>query len=343
MNMTPKVKAVGICAAIALFVYASGLLVILTPLPLLYVSAVHGRREGLWAAIAAAVAVLIVYSFGLPAAGTVTDGKFVPMPGVGLSDFFSREYLMLLGVGYFIFFATIALTLGEGIHRKWKLLHWGGMALFAGLGVIFCVVVLSALVSSGSLVGGLEGYVKNVLSGIVAVSKEAGGTSAHIDLLADREAQIASFTVRIMPSLIFVFTLLTVVVNFLLGRRIIKKRHSFAHVHNITRFRLPDNLVWAVIASGIVFFLNHYFLDVSWLGILAINGLIAMLALYFFQGLAVIAYILQSFRMPIMRMLVYVLIILFFQTISLAIVTLGVADVWINFRLRRWHARHHHT
>ena len=177
---------------------------------------------------------------------------------------------------------------------------------------------------------------------LARVNQDAGG-GGHLALLADRKEEISSFLLSIMPSIIFVFTLLVVVLNLLVGRRFLKSRKAFNHVNNVARFRLPDILIWGVIGGGVAFFAGRYMLRLALLDALAINVLIGLAALYFFQGLAIIAYFLQGVRFPLFRMLAYLAIIFFFQVLSVVIIGLGLADVWVNFRLRRWRARHHES
>lgn len=98
-------------------------------------------------------------------------------------------------------------------------------------------------------------------------------------------------------------------------------------------FKVPDVLVYVFIFSFLFSFLN---LGHPWVNTLALNLLQIMVALYFFQGLAVLESAFLLYRVdPIVRLLIYILVVaqLFFL-LSLV----GLADFWldIRLRLRRW-------
>lgn len=336
MQPGKRAKGIAVGAAIAMALYASGFFVVLTPLPILYVSVTRSYRDGILAALIATGIVATVYAaaiFGFPRSAA---GAAFPVSAVELTAFFSRSFLVASGVGYFSFFAAVAVVLGEGLRRRWEMTRCGGTAMAAGLAVFFVIVI----VGMGS---GADGGMKIYLAQVVReVAKMSAGANSGVDvsLLERQPEEIVSFLMGVLPSAVFVFTLLTVVVNMLVGRRMIHRGHAFAHIRNVARFRLPDAAIWAVIAGGVLFFFNSYLLHIGWLRVVAINVLIASGALYFFQGLAVVAYLLQGVRAPFIRTMAYVAIILFFQTLGVLIVAIGIADVWADFRLRHWRARH---
>jgi len=317
MIITSRARVLGVGALIAVVLYLSGFLVIFTPLPLIYVSLTRGRREGRQVAFLALAAIVLLYLLAFPAlaARAAAGVLYFPMPWLGLAGFIPTAYLQLIGAGYFAFFLIVGWTLSEGARRKWNL---------------------------SRVVEGLRNYFIQVVAEIARVNQAAGG-GGHLALLADRKEEISGFLLSIMPSIIFVFTLLVVVLNLLVGRRFLKSRQVFHHINNVARFRLPDVLIWGMIGGGVAFFAGRYMLRLAFLDALGINVLIGVAALYFFQGLAVIAYFLQGVRFPLFRALAYLTIIFFFQTLSVVIIGLGVADVWVNFRIRKWRIRHRET
>jgi hypothetical protein len=345
MIITSRARVLGVGALIAVVLYLSGFLVIFTPLPLIYVSLTRGRREGRQVAFLALAAIVLLYLLAFPAlaARAAAGVLYFPMPWLGLAGFIPTAYLQLIGAGYFAFFLIVGWTLSEGARRKWNLSRWGGVALLAGILVVLSTLVLMWVVGAhGPVVEGLRNYFIQVVAEIARVNQAAGG-GGHLALLADRKEEISGFLLSIMPSIIFVFTLLVVVLNLLVGRRFLKSRQVFHHINNVARFRLPDVLIWGMIGGGVAFFAGRYMLRLAFLDALGINVLIGVAALYFFQGLAVIAYFLQGVRFPLFRALAYLTIIFFFQTLSVVIIGLGVADVWVNFRIRKWRIRHRET
>lgn len=342
MSAPIRLRSLGLGAIIAVCLYVSGLLVILTPLPLVYVSATYGRKNGLLSSVLGFVLVVALYAgfYVLAAAGDVSQQFLIPLPGLGLSTHFSRYAAGVFGLSYFLFFVIIAMFLGEAVRRHWGLVKGGTMALGAGL---LTAIVLGAgleLTGTVELISSVRGYLEFVVSEVARLQETAGGASVQTQLLLTHGPQVAAFVFNVIPALIFVFALVAVVVNLLFSRRFIRMPHLFSgHSWDVAAFRISDVIVWGVIASAAAFFAGRYLTQNVWLEFAGINTLIALAAVYFFQGLAVTAYFLRRLKMPLLRIAAYIVIILFFQSIGILIVGIGLADVWVDFR-RRTHKVH---
>lgn len=311
-------------------------------MPFLYLGVARDRADGIAAATIAVTTAALAYVLILSPFGVrVQSGNLpIPIPGMGLVGFLPTNAILSFGIGHFAFFATIALSLSEGINRKWGLSKLGAVSLATGLAV-FSLSIAAAFALGNSFLAGMNKYLTNLVGEIIKANTTAGGGEVYF--ITERAGEIISFILGISPSLIFVFALLVVVLNLLASRRFIRSHHAFSHLHNTARFRMPDWLVWAVVANGVAFFADHYIVHAGWLSMVSINALICLGAIYFFQGLAVIVYFLQGLRLPLLRALAYVAIVVFFQTIGMIIVAIGLADVWADFRLRSWRTRHHNT
>ncbi|MBN1283252.1 MAG: DUF2232 domain-containing protein [Proteobacteria bacterium] len=337
-------KAAAAGAAIAIALYFSGLFTLLAPIPVLYVYVTRGRAAGLTSALASGLIVVLSYIFLMPAAAS-GDGllAYVLMPGQGLDVYLPSDVIAVGGIGYFAFYLAIAIALGEGSLRRWELLKWGGAAFVAGIAVIAIVAAASIHLGAAGVIEGLRSYLAAVVGGVARMREQGGEAGAQMAFLADRAPDAAAFFVRMMPGIAVLFTSLTVAINIIVCRRVIKGSHAFSHVHNVARFRVPDLLIWGVIVSGAAFFLDSYALHSGVARDVALNVLIALGAIYFLQGMAVIIYFVQGIKAPLLRGLAYVAMVLFLQTVSLGLLAVGIADVWANFRLRRWRAIHHHS
>jgi uncharacterized protein YybS (DUF2232 family) len=63
-----------------------------------------------------------------------------------------------------------------------------------------------------------------------------------------------------------------------------------------------------------------------------INGLLILMTIYFFQGIAIISFYFEKKRFPrLLRIVLYSLIALQ-QVVLLVVVGLGFFDMWLNFR-----------
>lgn len=93
-------------------------------------------------------------------------------------------------------------------------------------------------------------------------------------------------------------------------------------------FRLPDAVIWTVLIS--VFVLVQNWVELEQLKILAVNLLLVFIAPLFFQGIAVVEFMLRISRTgPIMRSITYLLMILQLMPF---VVLLGLVDYWADFR-----------
>jgi len=106
------------------------------------------------------------------------------------------------------------------------------------------------------------------------------------------------------------------------------KRERFVTGLRWLEFRLPDAVIWTVLIS--VFVLVQNWVDLEQLRILAINLLLVFMAPLFFQGVAVVEFLLRISRSgPIMRSITYMIMILQLMPF---VVLLGLVDYWADFR-----------
>jgi uncharacterized protein YybS (DUF2232 family) len=96
---------------------------------------------------------------------------------------------------------------------------------------------------------------------------------------------------------------------------------------SLNQWRSPEPLVWVAIGCGAMLLL-----PVAALKIIGINGLIVLMAVYFFQGIAIVSFFFEKKRFPAaLRFILYSLIGLQ-QFLLLLIIGLGFFDMWVDFR-----------
>ncbi len=176
---------------------------------------------------------------------------------------------------------------------------------------------------------------------LTALDKSLAATSSFYQqdsgLSLDTKAEIES-TIRILrdgiqqvvPALLLMTAVATVWVNLLLSHWLVSRfypdRSSWPPFRD---WRLPEQLVWAVIAAGAALLL-----PVPRLATLGLNLLLICGALYFWQGLAVLAKLFTKWSVPRpMRAFLYAIALL--QGAGfVALAALGVADIWVGFGSR---------
>lgn len=342
---TQELRTCAIGAVASVLLYASGILVLFTPLPLLYVFLNKGRRAGVVSAVLAVAIVMLMYLAVLPIMGATTaEGgmMFLMFPGVGLMEDMGMSKIQFFGAAYYLFFCSIAIALSEGARRNWTVTRWVGTAIAVGIATIVIMALIANAATGASLLAGMQEYIQRAVAEFAELNRSAGSQSFQARYLTQHGSEIAQAVMVLIPSLVFVFVLLAVVLNMLVSRRLAKVPHALKRLRETVTFRLPDRFVWFVIAGGLVFFANYYLFHDSMLKAVAINVLIAMGAVYFFQGFAVVTFFLGRLRSRFMRLAIYLSIIIFFHTAALMLAGIGLADVWVHFRERFFahHPRH---
>ena len=158
--------------------------------------------------------------------------------------------------------------------------------------------------------------------------EESGRTADTLQNLETAVGQLKLFIPKILPALLFTGILYTVWMNQALGNWLLKKKNQgLAPWQDFKEWQLPDNLVWGLIlGAGALFFLNGP------LNTFGLNIVIALGALYFLQGLAVLVSLLHKWSVPRpLRLLIYGFFVI--QTFGIVIMSIiGLAEVWTDFR-----------
>jgi uncharacterized protein YybS (DUF2232 family) len=150
-------------------------------------------------------------------------------------------------------------------------------------------------------------------------------TLAQFELAFNR---IRSIIPVIFPAIVLVTILGTVWINLLLGDLLLKKRgDGLSPWPPSSEWRLPDQLVWAIIATG-----AGLLLPLPLLNKIGLNCMLVIGLLYFFQGMAVLTALFKRWDVPMaFRFVVYALVLIqAYGIIFLAIA--GLVDVWFDLR-----------
>lgn len=278
------------------FVGVFGILV--CPLPILYYRFKCGRRIGLLIAGAA---------FLLAAAVLERSAADHALWGM----------MMLLG-----FVLGELFVLNPGI--EWTVAASGGSACLAGLAGL----AVYALFNERSIGGLANDYVAQHLAVTLEAYRKMGVSSENVALLADSLETIQYILVRIIPGLGISASWFVAWCNLMLARPVLRlKGFSTPDFGRLNRWRAPEQLVWGVIGCGALLLL-----PLQGLKIMGLNGLIILLTVYFFQGLAIVAHFFDRKNIPaFLRVILYSLIFLQ-QVVLIFVIGLGFFDIWLNFR-----------
>ncbi len=138
---------------------------------------------------------------------------------------------------------------------------------------------------------------------------------------------LREFLLQIAPALLATTAVITVWLNMLMGQWLLNRKATTRSKWPQFRYwRLPEQLVWVVIGSGIAALVPNE--QVKTYGT---NVLIAVGSLYFLQGVAVLAKLFAKWSVP-RPMRAFLFAIAMLQGAGfVALAALGVADIWADF------------
>jgi uncharacterized protein YybS (DUF2232 family) len=234
---------------------------------------------------------------------------------LNLSD--SIAYLLaLIGMGTFM---------GYGFRRQWSTEKIVGLSSLFVIGVAGLFVILAFTETKGEMVRLIEQDLRGAIS---ATLKQFGSSSPETQELESKLLETVPLIVRIMPGVLMACTIAISWLNLLVSRRYCRAAAIESCVsEKLTLWKAPEFIVWFVIAGGLILLLPTGDLKLA-----AINLLIVTGTIYFLQGVAIVAFYLERWKLPVyVRGFVYAVLLLQ-QFASMVTAVLGLFDVWFDFR-----------
>lgn len=139
--------------------------------------------------------------------------------------------------------------------------------------------------------------------------------------------EIQKIVIRILPALVVTTTFFIIWINLLLGRSLLKSRQMVYPAYDrLNLWQAPDHLVWGIIGCGLLMLIPDDFSKT-----IGLNGLITLMMVYFFQGIAIVSFFFEKMQVPrFAKIMLYALLVL--QEVLLVVIAIGFIDVWANFR-----------
>jgi len=171
-------------------------------------------------------------------------------------------------------------------------------------------------------------YVTKNLQLTLVLYESMGMSEENIRLIANSLEQIQYVLLRIIPALAIASTLFVAWTSLLISRPLLKSRDLYyPDFGPLNLWKPPDHLVWGVIGCGLVLLIPS-----GSVKLIGLNGLIMLMAVYFFTGIAIVSFYFERKRFPrLLRIFLYSLIALQ-QFVLILVIGLGFFDVWLNFR-----------
>ncbi len=188
-------------------------------------------------------------------------------------------------------------------------------------------LILFSVASGQNLFAGFSQAVVNNRDFLLQLYQSMGMPAENIPVFTRLLDEIQKIVIRILPALIITTTLFVIWINLLLARSLLKSRPmQYPAYGKLNLWQAPEYFVWGVIGCGLLLLIPDKFCKTF-----GLNGLMTLMVIYFFQGIAIVSFFFEKKRIPrFAKIMLYTLIA--FQEIMLVVIVIGFFDVWANFR-----------
>ncbi len=229
-----------------------------------------------------------------------------------------------------IFLAALlasGLFLGECIERQMDISRIIGFSILGIIGVCLLALILFAGFRGESPAGFISGNMAQYSLAFTQLYSNMGVSQEQATMLVGLIMMV--FPGMLITSFISIMLLNVLIIRGMLSRRGIELK-NLAH---LTSYRMPDFLVWCVIGLAACLILSRYVSgNMGGLVYMGINGMLVLMLMYFFQGIAIVAFFMEKKNVPMFaRVFCYALVVLQFY-FSVLVIGVGFFDHWANFR-----------
>lgn len=325
----------GILLSLSLFL--SGLFVVLTPLPLLFVYLRVGRESFLTAAGLSLAVVVLIYRFLMPTLGAFYGDHpawswLLSIPGMHLLGFSSRQAVLIFGLVYYLFFISLALVLGRIAKSAISARLWGWTPVVISFTLLGLYLAYCQWQGRSPLDFPTQ-YFNEAFRQMMVVNERGGLSAAQVEFLKNQSAQIIKYSVYLSPAILYGAVVLTVSLNLMAARRLFLPAFPEMARLEIHLWRLPFYTVWILIVALGGLLGSLFVAPSEAVFLVAVNLLIGVLFLFYLQGLNLVSWFLNKKGVrPLMRGFIYLMILFLFQPLGILMVLLGLTDQWANFR-----------
>lgn len=237
-----------------------------------------------------------------------------------------------LGFGIdMIFFMGLMMTgflLAEFMLKESSVEKTVGYSCVASLSAELVGLTLYADLSGKTLKELLSGYIRLSIEQSLILYKEMKMPEDSIAMISQSSDMIEYVLMGITPAMAVSVTMLVAWMTIICAKNLhLRFGLFYPNYGRLALWKPPEHLVWAVIACGVMLLIP----DTN-VRLIALNGVIMLMTIYFFGGIAIISYFFEKKKFPLMlRVFLYSLIALQ-QIFLLLVIGLGFFDLWLKFR-----------
>ncbi len=288
--------------SVALIPLAGAIVILLTPLPVLFYYTKLGRFRGVAVFAISLTLVLLILTLIHP-------------------DIIFPLLLLMLAGG-------TGIMLAEVLRRPWTIERTLIIPVAALLACGSCLLLLSAYQTGQPPLRLIESYILSSIGENIKLYEQMDISSEQLTLIKDYAGPIATLLTRIFPAMFLVGASLFIWLNIFAARRLFQKHGlHYPEFGDLTRWKAPEKMVWLLIGAGGMLLVEAGAVKYS-----GLNLLITCLFVYLCAGLSVIGYFFKVKRIPVFFKVLFYILIMIQQYLLLLVMALGLFDLWADFR-----------
>jgi uncharacterized protein YybS (DUF2232 family) len=232
---------------------------------------------------------------------------------------------MPFGIPYLLEMVFLGLFLGTGMRMGWSTERTIGSASV----LVFVAGASVFWFTNGGPEGTLMAQVeKEFQQAVTAALDQYAGTSVDRSLIDESVQQFIPVMVRLLPGFSLATSILIAWLNVLVARR-------YCRIHHVilppwpdwAEWKAPEGLIWGLIGAGFALLVSSGSARIACFNILVVLSIV-----YLLQGLAIVSFYMDKWKLPrFLRAIVYGFLLLQ-QFATLGAVFLGIFDMWFDFR-----------
>lgn len=293
------------------------------------------------------LALLALYyaSIQVPVAGLVI-GALMPLPTIltiRRAGWVAGVLLVAAGVGMmyyvehfsgikaevlpFLHMALIGFGVGFFASRQYPLEVIVGGTVLLAVATQIAVFLVLAWQEGLTPLAYLQRSVEEIWTAMARLVEKEQFLQQELHLSGLQMADITTTIAQVIPALLLINSTLVVLLNFLLSRYLGGQQGWEDPKLPLACWEAPGWLVFALIGAGFLLLVPNQIGNM-----IGINVILVCCLLYFFQGLAILAFSFRRFQVPrFFRWSIYVLLVLV-KPAMLVVIIMGLIDLWLDFR-----------
>ncbi|MGB4547964.1 MAG: YybS family protein [Syntrophales bacterium] len=231
-------------------------------------------------------------------------------------------------VSLFVVIGALGVLLPEFMRRNWGI----EKTVMAAVASLVTLAVALLLYYSWQLATPVlqlvETHVQDSLKHGAQFYGEFGMPQEQIDSIRENIPGITTTILGLLPSIVVVSASFFAWINVLLIRSLFRKTQiPCPDYGDLTRWKVPEWLVWFVIASG-----GMMLLPMPEIKLVGFNGLIILLFVYLLQGFSIVDFFFKKKSVPKFLRTIFYFLLFIYQSLLLVVAAVGLFDIWIDFR-----------